>query len=375
MASYFEIDKHTERIAPDSLQVARQVASQIIRSQHFVNTIEGILEVGTFLPGALRKTLSKAKFTLSTIRLKADMDAYTAVYLPDDDRRIYFNPLMLLEMRHREEEEEEEEEKEELAVEEPAASAGASKKRPAKEDNLQPSKRSARAKSADKLQLDKLGQPFQRCFDRHVTFLTVKLVREVAHILNFKHNQNMVTNKVGQKHTPPKIIVICRDFIHAFSDFGDMVEFKLFGWVLEHREASVVEESNAFAIADIVLFKTPGYQHVGLIAARNDMILGMIPPPGGSALKALTKADFGKLNFCATGELHSPVLSTGGNRGKMCLPMANASRAHIEGVEEERRRNRRWTQASAPSTDAAFGPRPRSRIQPFAVWSTQQHTI
>lgn len=174
-ASIYTIDAEAEDEFPDFFKVSMKLATWVVQSKRYQNTLCEVFS--EFDATVLNNYLKTVSLPIDVIIYKKFLDAYACVY-PVKPEGIHFNPGML-----------------------------ASMKRMGKKE---------RTKSeADDMLAD------------HIGMLSTLLVRESSHVCNYKHNTTVVdlTNSTPVKTLDNK----------QFSDFGQMIEFLLFGGVLHHR--------------------------------------------------------------------------------------------------------------------------------------------
>ncbi len=68
--------------------------------------------------------------------------------------------------------------------------------------------------------------------EKHILMLAILLVHESSHLINYQVYNNLVWNK-GQIVTPTKVVDTGRGRI-KLNDFGHMIEWELFGYVIQH---------------------------------------------------------------------------------------------------------------------------------------------
>ena len=274
---------------PQSFVAAIEIARSIVAQNEF-------LELLTDLFGDMdincAKSMIEKGFSVRTIELKADLDAYACVYcgVPGQEANyttMYFNPLLLLSARKLE------------ATQEEVSSLG-KRKYDAPSSSSQP-------KSDSKIRL--------------TMFFVIKIIHEISHILNFHCNPIIQT----KRKTPPKKLV---KGAPAFENFGEMVELKLFGGVIEHSEERKINEKRAFSIQGIVLYKFSGDARGGrMINWTHDIFSITTNLPWAEIKKILTPIRGNKYMGLSTG-----------NRKKLVLPISKASTAYSgeEDKEEEK---------------------------------------
>ena len=87
-------------------------------------------------------------------------------------------------------------------------------------------------------------------------FVAVKLVHGASHLLN--HELNLELQNSLKNVTSPQTI-----HGKAFRDFGDLMEFHLFGGVSEHFDRN---SGQLFSLDDIVVYKYPGAKEDARVA-------------------------------------------------------------------------------------------------------------
>ena len=93
-----------------------------------------------------------------------------------------------------------------------------------------------------------LLEMFTREIAKQSFFIGVKLIHEVSHLLNVCCDKTLRESKTLV--TPEKQLNG-----HKFDDFGDMMEYSLFGGICEHTEKQC---KHLFGIDDVVIYSYPG---------------------------------------------------------------------------------------------------------------------
>jgi hypothetical protein len=137
-------------------------------------------------------------FRICEIQNRKQLDAYSLVYRHNTEifKEIYFNPIMLTQMKKTEFESEE------------------------------------------------------KVVDMHVAFLTVRLVREVTHILHVVGCMKLRNGRTIKERITLKKVIDGK----TFTDTGDLVEYYIFGGTVEHMESA----ENAFVIHSLVMYPFKG---------------------------------------------------------------------------------------------------------------------
>jgi hypothetical protein len=196
IAGTFELNGDVENLVPkESFERAAKIAVNIITSKLYRDTLYKIF--GMFNVKAIEKYILETGFVIRRIRSAALQNCYGYVHRSEDPHGIYFNALLLVEMKNSEEDCER------------------------KIDEIK-SRRlpSTKKKISTEQTLKEAESELQDIKDRHVIFLAVKLVSKISHLVN--HSCNTMFKKLGIVAIPPKELVP-DDTKSSCSDFGDIV--------------------------------------------------------------------------------------------------------------------------------------------------------
>lgn len=187
---------------PRSFYDAIPIAQAVVNHSGFLQILTDLFP--TMNIQCVQELIHKG-FKVGPIELKADMDAYACVYCGVPGREadystIYFNPLLLLSARKLE-----------------ADHTSSLGKRPHDEHQVIASSSSSQPLPKSDVQV------------RLTMFFVIKIIHEISHIINFHCNLEMNDKMITSPKKMFKGSVL-------FQDFGEMIEFKLFGGVIEHRE-------------------------------------------------------------------------------------------------------------------------------------------
>lgn len=258
---------------PNTFSTAAKLSRLILSSERYFAVLKTLFEEIDLNQAYVY--LRENSISASVIEQEVDMTAYALVY-PVIVDKIFFNPILLSVMVRRE-----------------------------STVKLAGSKRKVSSSGFDKVELV------------HIAFLMVKIIHEVSHLVNLKCN-NLLT---GNKRTLERKIGQA-----TFKDFGDMVEYYLFGGISEHYG----DEVKAFDIKQIILFERPGAPQ-GHLVHLNEDILTM---DDEVFIDRLDKSEF---SFFVRGEL-LPQKSTGNRKKSKAstqLPIANLTTDEDESNEDE----------------------------------------
>lgn len=194
---------------PAFFNEAGSIAEAILKSDLYADVVCNLFP--DIERGRVVEFVAAGNFEVGVIQLSNDLDAYTLIY-PDLPRRIFFNPLLLMNLKITEED-----------------SRGHIRKKP-KPDPSQPQQ----------------SDPLKRM----TVFLVVKIVREISRLVNLSCNSVVAVSK----RTPPKRVepgdkVLTRDF-------GDMIERKIFGGILEHTHSRQTNKI-AYELEMLVMYSVP----------------------------------------------------------------------------------------------------------------------
>ena len=247
MDNLFVVDELISDISPCSLIPAMSAASKILRSEFYKETIVQIYGNEIEQPHMRKEDLSQLLaqndvFTIDRLRGMGKLNARAATLRQYDPWRVYFNPLLLLEMKDRERESKELVDpdflsKDMIGIVPPFDANGEIVKR-AKFNSLlhakqlkdlrqsleEPPSKKAKSVEPDVVQMNTL-------------MLTILLVHECSRILNYLFSSLMDRTKSTQLYTPTKYYprnIVDGKFVKNYLNFGHMVEKEVFGYVIHH---------------------------------------------------------------------------------------------------------------------------------------------
>jgi hypothetical protein len=249
LAPLFKLSGGIVDIIPRSFVHASIIASAIVRSDLFADTLFNLYPV--LNQNKVKKFIRNQflKIDLKRIRDKLAQDAYAVVYPDQDPFSIYISTLLLMEMK---EVENEHEALVQATQEEVNMLNGLLNE--AQSIDVSTRKRDRTIYDlgleidAKNLALEQCRQKLNDVYYLHVLFLTVKLVHELAHIVNYQLNSKR--NSKNKFITPEKTIDN-----HVYTDFGEMVEKTLFGGLVEHAQKP---SRFTFAVSSVLSYEFKG---------------------------------------------------------------------------------------------------------------------
>lgn len=191
----------------DTFRAAVGMAVQMLSTDKYCSVlIENISDETKPNVAEVRTTINSMDITVSTIQIGEHMDAYALVYRDNSENNIYINPLLLMQIRRME-----------------------------------------------------IGGATAEYLRKCSLFLAAKIVHELSHLIQPKISPKL-TNQVKKRalggegkrkmQTPEKSKGGAK-----FSDFGEMVEYDIFGGILEIYTAE--KQPVAYLIDELILYEHP----------------------------------------------------------------------------------------------------------------------
>jgi hypothetical protein len=276
MSKLFNVDERCEYICPTTIEIALVLATKIVRSAVFQFTLCNmfIIEGKPHIDQEILQSLLNRDnlFIVDKIRNLNQLDSRACTMRAYDPWRIYFNPIMLIEMRDREYDEhqllENNDQWEDLMSPNPPFQSNllpttgqrrhnslvfirqyrniAQQQNAKKDRNMSKSKRQKHNESAEFT----ITPSSLNVLEKHIIMLTLMLVHEACHLLNGALSDIMDKDEHGVSHdTTPQKTMKPSDTT-PFQDIGHMMELKLFGFVIQHGFSD--ELPHPFAIDEII---------------------------------------------------------------------------------------------------------------------------
>jgi hypothetical protein len=202
----------------DTLTAAVELAGSIISTMRYaavvINNIADAVKPNLAEVSAI---VSSMRITISIIQIAEDLDAYAVVDRELHPNKILLNPLLLMQTRRRE--------------------------------------------------IDGLGAEFMR---RYALFLAVKIVHHISHLLEPHVSQVLRTQTKkrsagGQGKARMQTLERSKDGA-MFCDFGEMVEYDVFGGILDTYTDD--EQPIAYAIDELILHSRPGARSGTIVTVK-----------------------------------------------------------------------------------------------------------